>query len=358
MLMKILLSTGSGIGDLMFALPACLALKNKNPHNKCCLLCRGNKNTLKTLNSILDICIKCVDGIEYYNSSEFRHNVSLLYRLYKSHFDYGIVMMYKNQPKSKWPVRILRFTSDETIALRNYVEGNEGITHLVSVEAERLHNVDAYFMPLKYFGIPNEVDKNSYYNKIFDNNKIEKIIKDLKTKYSINNYIVLCVGTNTVKRKIDGKYISNDVKSWAIDNWLETANQLVDAGYQVVLLGGKQENDKLSDAGIVLSESVVNLINKTSINESIAMLSGAQLVVGCDTGLMHCAAALDKKTIMLLGAVAPEQAQGYGPLSSSVYLHKDCSPCYGMGRDLFCSNPFCMTDIKVGDVVRKIKSVL
>lgn len=355
--MKFLLSSASGIGDFVFLLPVTFALKEKYPNAQIDVLVRGTEVNLKIYKDILKYVTKnTISNIFYYNSNEILHDIKMLISLKSEKYDYGLVLRYKNQPFSMWPYRILNFVAKDTVALKGYLPNHLDITNFVDTDNSQLHNVEAYFKILNFFEIESSL-ANKYYFSIFDSDKLEKRYNKLELK-ATHKIVVLCVGSNNVKRKLKSKYIENDVKNWPIDRWFSLANMLSENGYNIILVGGKQEAKKSKDIDIKLNGKVINLIGKINISDTLAVLNQADLIVGADTGIMHCASALSKKTLMLLGAVSPKQAEGYGDSGFSIYLNKPCAPCYGTNRDLLCVKPICMLDISTKMVFEKICSLI
>ena len=356
--MKILLSGGSGIGDLMFALPVAAALKEKFPKSKIGFLIGGTDDSKKILSKILNNQKNSyIDEIYYYNSKELLHCLKLLLKLKAERYSYGLFMRYINQPFSWWPIRIFKFIGCKTVALKGYVPDNAPIDYFIQNINKKIHNVDAYFALLEYFNIQNN-NTNKYYFNLFDIDKLRSKYKTLMLHTNNEKILCFCVGANSVKRKVNGIYRENDIKIWPIQKWIELANILSNEGYSVILVGGSKERQMIDRYIQHLNKKVINVVGMTDIEDSLAILSSSDLVIGCDTGLMHCAAALNVYTLMLLGAVDPIQAQGYGDRSYSIYLCKSCSPCYGTGRDLQCKNYECMCEISVTLVYEKIKKIL
>lgn len=78
---KFLLNASSGIGDIMFFLPAVLALKETYPDSQIGFLFRGDETTKETVSSILSIAHNKIDDLQYYNNSNFIHNFKVLLQL-------------------------------------------------------------------------------------------------------------------------------------------------------------------------------------------------------------------------------------------------------------------------------------
>jgi len=74
----------------------------------------------------------------------------------------------------------------------------------------------------------------------------------------------------------------------------------------VMLLGGPEDADKGERIATEVGEQVFNAAGKFKLNESAALVRDADAVITHDTGLMHIAAAFQKKIISIWGATVPE----------------------------------------------------
>jgi len=93
-------------------------------------------------------------------------------------------------------------------------------------------------------------------------------------------------------------------KEWAEERWIELGRRLVAQGLRCVLpWGGAQEKAR--------SERLVAAIDgaicppRMSLTEAAALLAGAQIVVGVDTGLAHLAAAMATPVVAIFCASDP-----------------------------------------------------
>ena len=91
---------------------------------------------------------------------------------------------------------------------------------------------------------------------------------------------------------------------------------------QRILLGSASDTDAAENI------SGKNLVGKTTLDEAIALVAGAQFVVTNDSGLMHVAAALGRPQVALFGSSSPEHTPPQSPAARVLWLHLECSPCY------------------------------
>lgn len=118
-------------------------------------------------------------------------------------------------------------------------------------------------------------------------------------------------------------------KRWAPERFAELAAALHRDGATVVLFGGPSERGTSARiralAGVPLRDSTGN-----SIEEAVALLARCDLVVGGDTGLVHCARALGRPALLLFGPTSPARHTFTGS-ERALTLGLDCQPCHDHG---------------------------
>lgn len=121
-------------------------------------------------------------------------------------------------------------------------------------------------------------------------------------------------------------------KKWPENYFAEVADVLIREGRQVWLLGS--DNDRQSCEAILdqLAEPEQahcrNLAGLTSIGEAVDLLSLAALVLSNDSGLMHVAAALGKKLVVIYGSTSPDFTPPLTDKVAILRLDLPCSPCF------------------------------
>ena len=161
------------------------------------------------------------------------------------------------------------------------------------------------------------------------NYNIDKKIVN-KTYSTDKEYIVFCP---------DAEY--GPAKRWPINKWIELANK-INNQYQIIFIGLDQSIEASLKS---IKTDYINLINKTSLNDILNILSNASVVIANDSGLMHLAAALDRPVVGIFGSTSPKYTP---PLTdeykkSIIYKNLSCSPCFK--RECPLEHLNCLNDI-------------
>jgi heptosyltransferase-2 len=119
-------------------------------------------------------------------------------------------------------------------------------------------------------------------------------------------------------------------KQWPAEHYSTTATNMLQAGYQVWIMGSSSD---IEIAYAIYSQlkdtaSVTILCGRTSLEEAIDLLSMADKVVSNDSGLMHIAAALNKPLVALYGPTSPAFTPPLSPTAKILSIEVDCGPCF------------------------------
>ena len=118
--------------------------------------------------------------------------------------------------------------------------------------------------------------------------------------------------------------------------------------YPIVLLGGKEDQATGAAIEAALGAVVYNACGRYNLNQSASLLQGARVVFSHDTGLMHIAAALQKKVYSIWGNTTPQF--GMYPYKTPYTVLENnalaCRPCSKIGYDACPRGHFrCMNDL-------------
>ncbi len=114
------------------------------------------------------------------------------------------------------------------------------------------------------------------------------------------------------------------IKRWRQGNWALLGELLRDRGFDLVLLGGKEDTTGIIGAG--------DFRGRLSERESIAILAEMDAFVGLDSFLAHAAGAVRTPRVLLFGSTDPERILCDLDTCPTVVLQGDC-PYLGCRQD-------------------------
>ncbi|WP_374948296.1 glycosyltransferase family 9 protein [Mucilaginibacter sp.] len=177
------------------------------------------------------------------------------------------------------------------------------------------HLVDRYMNTVKPLGVSNDGEPIDYYIKA------EHRLDDLLPASHQNGYVAFVIGaTHFTKRMPNTKIFS-------------ICNKITQP---VVLLGGPDVQVNGDEIAAALGANVYNACGKTSLDQSVYLVSQSRAVIGFDTGLTHIAEAFNKPIVSVWGGTVPEL------LGVQPYMVKDvlvagidlsCRPCSKFGLE-------------------------
>jgi heptosyltransferase-1 len=108
---------------------------------------------------------------------------------------------------------------------------------------------------------------------------------------------------------------SKDDKKWPIGHWAEIGRELAQRGFQVVLPWGS-EGERAEAEQIASQVPGAKVLSRMTVTEIAQMIDACALVVGTDTGFVHLAHALQKRTVMIFVATSPDHCGVESPFRS------------------------------------------
>ena len=144
------------------------------------------------------------------------------------------------------------------------------------------HVVDRYVDVLSFLNLKNDDKGLDYFLP-----KGSLVDYDVKQKY-----ITWCIGASKIQKQLSVSQIAT------------IANKL---DLPIILLGGKEQKEH-GDKIIQISNKarILNFCGEVSINQSAYLIKNSQYLFTNDTGLMHIAAAFQKKIISFWGCTKPD----------------------------------------------------
>lgn len=130
----------------------------------------------------------------------------------------------------------------------------------------------------------------------------------------------------------------------------------------VILLGGNEDNERGEIIRKEFSDNVINACGQFSLMQSASLVKQAKAIATNDTGLMHIAAAFNKKTISIWGNTIPDFGMGpykpHGYESDSAIAEVNslkCRPCSKIGYKECPKKHFrCMLDQDTNKIAQKL----
>lgn len=144
-----------------------------------------------------------------------------------------------------------------------------------------------------------------------------------------------------------------EAKRWPISHFAQTANMAIKQGWQVILFGSDKDASITNAINVQTKAQCIDLGGKTNLGEAIDIMSLCNTVISNDSGLMHIAAALDKKLIAIFGSSDPEHTPPMHPDAVIEYLGLECSPCFERACPLGHTN--CLKKITAIQITNLIK---
>jgi heptosyltransferase II len=141
-------------------------------------------------------------------------------------------------------------------------------------------------------------------------------------------------------------------KRWPASYYAEVARLKIEQGWQIWLFGSDKDKAAAEQINSEAFGECIDFTGRTSLAEAVDLMSLVNAVVTNDSGLMHVAAALDKKTIALYGSSDPNFTPPLNPNARVISLNLDCSPCFK--RECPLVHTRCLTDIKPEQVINVI----
>lgn len=309
--MKILVIRFSSMGDIIYTTPVVRCLKKQLPGAEIHFLTKPQFRYIYENNPYLDQLLllkdKLSDTISEIKNGQYDYIIDLHNNLRTSIIKSAVRVKsstYKKQRIRKWLSLKFKWKLIPD-------------THLV----------ERYLKTVAFLGIGNDGQPIDYYLKA--HHRLEDLLPPAHQK----KYIAFVIGATHFTKRMPNPKIT------AICRELK---------YPVVLLGGADVQANGDEVTAQVS-GIYNACGKTTLDESVFLVSKARAVIGFDTGLTHIAEAFDVPIVSIWGGTVP-QLLGVEPYkvkhSLVAGIELPCRPCSRFGLEKCPLGHFkCMNDM-------------
>jgi heptosyltransferase-2 len=142
-------------------------------------------------------------------------------------------------------------------------------------------------------------------------------------------------------------------KEWFPERYAELAGRLIrEFGARILVFGSSSGTAIPSGSSPKKSPSILDLTEKTTLAQAVALIAQCRLFVTNDSGLMHVAAALGVPLVAIFGSTDPQRTRPLGHHSRILYKALPCGPCL---KTQCPENRECMEAITVEEVFEEVK---
>jgi len=143
-------------------------------------------------------------------------------------------------------------------------------------------------------------------------------------------------------------------RRWPIVRLKEFVGLAIRKHYKVVMLSKNPYRD--------LHKHVINLTNKSSVEQFVGLLAVCDVFVGPDSSGIHIAGCIGKKpAIGLFGSIDPQLRIAHYDNVSAIVGKRRCVPCNDWQKTTCKNNPkcpVCLWNIKANEVLKKVEEVI
>ncbi len=214
------------------------------------------------------------------------------------------------------------------------------------LQRKNLHTVESQFASFHWLGLPgDEPSPTKLFVDSAERHRAEAKLRDAGLD-PLAPYVVM------------GPTNEFYTKRWMPERYAAIGEELARAGYQVIMTGAPTDEQRAQlEAVRVLSRRPPTAISTLGIGELVAVIAGAALFVGNDSGPAHIAAALKVPLVVLFGPASSVRWRPWRAQAEVVQNYFPCNPCSMYTCEAF-DEPECMKSIRVDQVMSAVERVL
>lgn len=329
---KILIRSANWVGDAIMTTPAMQSIRNNFPHAHITLLAKPWVMPVFKHNPHIDELMvyeargrhKGAIGIRRL-ARDLKERQFDLAILFQNAFEAALIAWMAGIP------RRLGFTTDaRTLLLTDRVRTWPGL--------KKGHLVDYYIGLLTSAGLT------------ADDRKLSLFFSAKERQNSRETLLGFGISKKTRIIGINPGATYGTAKRWPKNQFVALSRRLINEQHaQILVFGGPGEADLGTEIAALVGPGCLNLCNKTSLREAMALIDCCHAFVTNDSGLMHVAAALDIPQVAIIGPTDPEATRPVSEASRLVQNVGSCekAPCLKVDCPI---DHRCMTTIDVDTV--------
>ncbi|MCX7770013.1 MAG: lipopolysaccharide heptosyltransferase II [Proteobacteria bacterium] len=327
---RIFIRCPNWLGDIIMSIPAISAIKKIFPDHK--LYCYARKEYVSILKRVENVTE--IIGFEKKTVlSEIYNNVN---NIKKYNFEKAIVF-----PNS-WTSALIPFLAQIPERYGYNVRGR-GILFTNSIELP--HHIHELHHVYYYLGLVRGI-KNMDFNDMPKLNVSDEEVYEFKKGFSLLDKKTCCFVPGAAY---------GPAKCWFKERYMELGKKLVQRGYTIILVGGKDDEVICEDIKIGIQDCVISLAGKTKIDELPVVLKSCNFTISNDSGPMHVSAAVGTPVIGIFGSTNPKTTYPFGYRDLVIHKELECSYCLDRECKLKVNRMKCMELITVTDVINKLE---
>ena len=334
---NILIVRTDRIGDVVLSLPIASVIKKNFPSAKVTFLLRNYTKSLAENNPFIDeiILLKEENG-----KVCIAQNVEML----KNKFDVSIVAF----PTFK--IALILFLSKIKTRIATGYRWYSFLFNKKIYEHRKYgekHELEYNLRLLKLLNIEENVNEETVSFNLHPAEKNVQRIKDEFDRLDIDsNKRIVIVHPGSGGSAIDLPFLK-------MKNLVERLAHELDC---VILITGSDSEKELCES-LTVNEKTKNFAGKFKLDELIALISFADVLIANSTGPIHIAAALGKFVIGFYPKIAACSPKRWGPYTNKKIIFSPAIDCDNCTREQ-CEKLNCMDSINISEVFDSVKKIL
>lgn len=353
---NILVMSCQAIGDTITRIPFLRELRRNYQHSHITLVC-----TARTYN-LIELC-PYVDEIVVYNPELKKKLIStrFLDRVYKSykfgkeltkHRAYEMAIILSAINHEEYEAWIPFFAGAKRIV--GYTEKVDELRHTIIDGTYDMYLTDVLQPNTDNHEVENNLEILRYLNCRIEDDKYEMWISE-KDREKAKCLLDKNVSDNKMKIVVNLSAACRE-REWPVENYIDVCKRLNDKyDIQYILVGAGTRARTHGENYSKAIPNVCNLIDKTSIRETWAIMGKSSLYLGSETGTTHLAASagLSGVAIYLPDNVTNWFARGtvrFSPWKSDIKVICPKNPLPGCEGGCFAARPHCIAQVSSDEV--------